>query len=91
MERILQDDLTSWTPRPRPERRELQGRYVRLEPLDPARHGDELFSLSTAETDEGRFRWLFETAPRDRQAFDQWLATSASSEDPLFFAVIDKA
>ena len=27
-------DLTNWTPRPLPAREPLEGRYVRLEPLD---------------------------------------------------------
>jgi len=37
---------------------------------------------------EERFRWLFEQ-PQERAAFDLWLARSAESEDPLFFAVVD--
>ena len=32
-------DLGNWTPRPRPARAAIEGRYCRLEPLDPKRHG----------------------------------------------------
>ena len=39
---------------------------------------------------EERFRYLFE-APQARADFDRWLARSAASEDPLYFAVIDSA
>ena len=82
--------LASWTPRPRPARAPLAGRYARLEPLDPRRHGDQLFAASMAPGAEERFRYLFDT-PQDRAGFDAWLARSAASEDPLFYAVIDAA
>jgi hypothetical protein len=32
-------------PRPRPERRVLEGRWARLEPLDSDRHGPSLYAL----------------------------------------------
>lgn len=83
-------DLSTFTPRPRPERRVLEGRYCRLEPLNPARHGDELFAASMAPGAEARHRFLFE-APMERAEFQDWLGQKAASEDPLFFAVIDKA
>lgn len=82
-------DLSDWTPRPRPARVVLEGRYARLEPLDPARHGAELLAAAQAEPD--RFRWLFEEAPPDAAAFDAWLARAAASPDPMFWAVIDRA
>lgn len=87
----MADDLTNWKPRPRPARVDLDGRYVRLEPLDPVRHGDGLFEASSVADADGRFRWLFENAPADRAAFQSWLEKAAASEDPLFFAVVDKA
>jgi RimJ/RimL family protein N-acetyltransferase len=82
-------DLSRWAGVPRPERRPVEGRYVRLEPLDPARHGDDLFASARADTE--RFRYLADEAPDDRAAFDAWLDKAAASPDPLFFAVIDKA
>ncbi|MFN8829279.1 MAG: GNAT family N-acetyltransferase [Labrys sp. (in: a-proteobacteria)] len=83
-------DLANWTPRPRPARAPIVGRYVALEPLDPARHGDALFAASMAPGAEERFRYLFE-APQERPAFDAWLARMALSEDPMPFAVVDRA
>ena len=38
-----------------------------------------------------RFRWLFDYPPESREAFQPWLEKAVPSEDPLFFAVIDKA
>ncbi|WP_284177739.1 GNAT family protein [Rhabdaerophilum sp. SD176] len=83
-------DLARWTPRPLPERRVLEGRYCRLEPLDAARHGDQLFAASMAPGAEERHRYLFE-APMERAPFQVWLEGRAASQDPLFFVVIDKA
>jgi RimJ/RimL family protein N-acetyltransferase len=68
----------------------LEGQFCRLEPLDPARHGDQLFAASMAPGAEDRLRFLFES-PQDRAAFEGWLARAAASDDPLFFAVIDRS
>ncbi|MGF7160085.1 RimJ/RimL family protein N-acetyltransferase [Rhodoligotrophos appendicifer] len=83
-------DLSSWTGVPRPQRQVLEGRYVRLEPLDPARHGDNLLESARQPGADDRFRYLFEETPADGAAFDPWLIKASSSEDPLFFAVIDR-
>ena len=65
----MTEDLSNWQARPRPERKVLEGRYVRLEPLDPARHGDGLFEASTVADADSRFRWLYEYPPENRAAF----------------------
>ena len=83
--------LADWSARPRPERRVHEGRFVRLEPLDPARHGDELFAAGSGPKADELWRYLFERPIADRASFEGWLAKASSTEDPLFFAVIDKA
>ena len=82
------NELKGWTPRARPARAALEGRYCRLEPLDPDRHGGQLFAASMAPGAEERFRYLFDE-PQDRTGFDGWLERAAISEDPLVQAVID--
>ncbi len=84
-------DLSGWTPRPRPAAIALEGRWCRLERLDPARHGDSLYAASLAPGVEERFRYLFEPPPADRAAFEAWCGGAASGEDPLFYAVVDPA
>ena len=69
----------------------LDGRYTELEPLDPARHGPSLLESALRPGGEDRFRYLFEDAPIDAAAFAPWLDRAAASDDPLFFAVIDRA
>ena len=82
--------LEGFRPRARPERVVLEGRYCRLEPLDPARHGEALFAASSAPGAEERFRYLADPPP-DAGGFAAWLDRAARSEDPLFHAVVDRA
>jgi RimJ/RimL family protein N-acetyltransferase len=91
MEGDMPEDLNNWQPRPRPARRVMEGRYVRLEPLDAARHGDGLYEASSVADIDGRFRWLYDYPPESRAAYQPWLEKAEKSEDPLFFVVIDKA
>jgi len=84
-------DLTHWTPRAAPVRAPLNGRHVRLEPLDPVRHGDDLYAASTVADADERFRWLFDRPPASRQDYAHWLEQAAGSDDPLHFAVIEVA
>ncbi len=78
-------------PYPRPQRVTLEGRYARLEPLDPTRHADGLFAASTPPDAADRFRYLFEAPPTDRAELQAWVERAAKTDDPLFFAVIDRA
>jgi RimJ/RimL family protein N-acetyltransferase len=86
----VSEDLRDWSARPRPKREVLEGTYVRLEPLDAKRHGDGLYEASAMDDAHSRFRWLFEYPPASRAELQPWLDKSQASEDPLFFAVIDK-
>ena len=83
------NDLENWTARPKPVRAPLEGRYVRLEPLDPAVHGDGLFAASSVTNATERFRWLGDYPPESREAFQPWLGKAGASDDPLFFVLID--
>ena len=83
-------DLANWTGAPRPPRAAIEGRYVRLEPLGPG-HAATLYEAATAPGQDDRFRWLFETPPANRAEFDGWIARVSGSDDPLVFAVIDRA
>ena len=64
---------------------------MRLEPLDADRHGDDLFAVATLPDAAERHRYLFDDPPESRAAFRAWLDKAQRSEDPLFYAVIDKA
>ena len=95
-----QDDLREAEPRIgpkvadhpalRPGRGVMAGRLIRLEPLDPARHGDDLWAELHGPGQERVWRYLFEGPFADRAAFDAHLARKAALDDPLFFAVVDQ-
>ena len=82
-------DLSSWTPWPRPARQVLEGRYARLEPLDPAQHGDMLFEAGSGPAADELWRYLWDGPYPDRAAFETWLTRAAATEDPLVYAVRD--
>lgn len=83
-------DLSNWKGCPRPDGRSLEGRYVKLEKLDAMTHGDGLFEASRRDDADDRFRWLFEYPAQSRNEFQTWIEKAEASEDPLFYAVIDK-
>jgi RimJ/RimL family protein N-acetyltransferase len=83
--------LADPTPAPRPSRVILEGRHVRLEPLDPDRHGDALHAATIAPGADARHRYLFEPAPADRFVFDAWITKAAASTDPMFWAAVNPA
>jgi RimJ/RimL family protein N-acetyltransferase len=87
---MMTKDLSNWTPRPKPERTTLNGRLIRLEPLNAAKHGDGLYSGATEGDADGRFRWLFDETPQTRAEFDVWLNKVEASDDPLFYAVVNQ-
>ena len=84
-------DLRGWKAAPKPGPVILEGAYVRLEPLDPARHAGDLFAAAGAPGAEDRFRYLAEDPPADLTELRRWAEKAAVSDDPLFFAVIDKS
>jgi RimJ/RimL family protein N-acetyltransferase len=78
-----------WKPVAAPARAPLHGHTVRLEPVDAARHADDLFDLSTGAP--RLWTYLGYGPFPDRAAFRHWLEARAGEEDPLFFAAIDGA
>lgn len=83
--------LLNWHPAASPERRTLTGRYINLVPLDAALHGDDLWqALQGPDSDPALWDYLPYGPFPERAPFDAWLAGNAASDDPLFFAVIDR-
>lgn len=69
-----------------PERIALAGNYAQLEPLGP-QHVKGLFEAVVPE----RFAYLFEAGPKTEAEMAQWVAGAVQKNDPLYFAVIDRA
>jgi RimJ/RimL family protein N-acetyltransferase len=83
--------VPGWTARPRPPRTAIEGRLVRLEMLDAARHTADLYAAN-AEDREGRIWTYMAYGPyAEESAYRDWVTGMAKSDDPLFHAIIDKA
>jgi RimJ/RimL family protein N-acetyltransferase len=78
------------SPAPRPRRIAMEGRHVTLAPLDPAAHGDDLWESTRSAANDCLWRYLFDGPYPDRASFDANLESKAASEDPLFFAILDR-
>ena len=88
----MSESLQHWQPATIPDNRTLEGLYIRLEKLDPARHGDDLWlALQGPESDPKLCDYLPYGPFPERSAFDAWLEKNAASADPHFYAVIDSA
>lgn len=83
--------LPGWLPPPSPPREAIEGRFCRLEPLDPGRHAATLFAANAAD-EEGRSWTYLPYGPfRNLSTYCEWMNTSCLGNDPLFFAVVDRA
>ena len=79
----------NWTPRSFPPAKVLQGRWCRLEPLDPARHLDDIWQAMAGHPSV--WDWLSATLPPSREAYGELLAMMAGKAGIIPFAVIDEA
>nr|WP_306767877.1 GNAT family protein [Martelella alba] len=84
------DALPHWRARERPQRRELTGRFCRLEPLAPA-HGPALFQAWHSIGDDRDWTYFSRRRPGTPAECDALIAANAASDDPLHYAVIDLA
>jgi len=75
----------------RPDRRVIAGRFIRLEPLDPDRHGSSLWEETHGIGAAVRWQYLFDEPFADEKCFRDFLARKAASIDPLFYAIIDQS
>src|SRR5262249_26548777 len=83
--------LPGWAPPPAPPREPMQGRYCRLEPLDPDRHAAELFEADAADTDGRSWTYLAYGPFRTLSDYRGWMGATCLGDDPLFFAILDRA
>ncbi|HXS95310.1 MAG TPA: GNAT family protein [Candidatus Limnocylindrales bacterium] len=69
----------------------IPGRLVTVAPLDPARHGDSLWAAWSGDENDGLWTYLFDGPYESREAFQSALEKKASTNDPLFFAIVENA
>ena len=75
-----------------PARQRFTGSSVSIEPIDPSRHGDDLYTAACGpDGDPSNQMWTYMSfGPfADKDDFRAWLAPQGASEDPLVFALIE--
>ncbi len=82
------EPVPGWAPRPRPAPRSLEGRWCRLEPLDPSCHVEDLYHANRMDGQGRMWAYLSYGPFEDLQAYRQWAEQAAGSQDPLFFAIL---
>lgn len=83
--------LPTWNGAARPPRTPMAGRFCRLEPLDPDRHGADLFAAFAADAQGRNWTYLSHGPFAEEGAFQAWLRGTCQGEDPLFHAIVDTA
>jgi RimJ/RimL family protein N-acetyltransferase len=74
-----------------PKRISLEGRYVVVEPLEPAKHAADLWDAVKGPENDGLWQYLFDGPYREAAAFEQAIARKSATADPMFFAIVDRA
>lgn len=82
-------DIVDTTTARRPGAAPLEGRFCRLEALDPARHGAALWQAITGHDEI--WDYLAYGPFRTEPEFQAWLESRAVLLDPFSYAVVDKA
>lgn len=81
--------VANWVPPPRPGPAALDGRFVRLERLDPAAHADDLHRANSV--DAAIWDYMPYGPFDDAAAYLAWTQAMAPLHDPCFYALRDRA
>ncbi len=82
--------LQDWSACARPPKTRIEGRYCRVEPIDPDRHAADLHAANLADR-EGRIWTYLPYGPFTAlEDYRSWMQSACLAEDPLFHAIIDK-
>ncbi len=82
---------SDWRPPPRPSRKLLEGRFCRLEPIDPDRHAEALFRANALDTDGRGWTYLPYGPFADLATYTAWMRDNCLGDDPFFYAIVDLA
>ena len=83
--------VPGWVPPPRPSRETIEGRFCRLEPLDPDRHAEALCAADAEEESEHSWTYLPYGPFPSLGDYRAWILDFCMGDDPSFFAIVDRA
>jgi RimJ/RimL family protein N-acetyltransferase len=82
--------VPNWTPRAQPPRTPMEGRFCRVEVLDPERHATEIYEANTADKDGRSWTYMGYGPFANFADYRAWADAAAKSSDPLFHAIVDR-
>ena len=88
---VIGSPLPGWTPRPRPPRTPMQGRFCRLEPLDADRHAHALFDAYAADAEGRNWTYLPYGPFPSAEAYAAAVKSLQGLDDPMPFAIVELA
>ncbi len=74
----------------RPAMTPLEGRFCRLEKLDPT-HSAELYEALRADETGALWTYLSESPPADLSELSAWVEQASDQPDPAYYALIERA
>ena len=91
LDQPLGDPVPGWTARPRPSPSVMQGRLMRLEPLDSSRHAADLHDGFSLDADARHWTYLSYGPFASATDYAQWIDGTRTQANELYFAVVDQA
>ena len=83
--------LPNWSLRPLPPRTPIEGRYSRVEPLEPARHAADLFAANSDDAEGRNWTYLPYGPFASFDLYREFLEAAARRDDPLVHVIVDRA
>ena len=80
--------MKAFQPASPPSARVVPGQYARLQPLDPASHGADLWNAIVGHDD--LWRYMAHGPFANETVFREWLTSRADQRDMVTFAVVDR-
>jgi len=82
--------LPGWQARPRPPRTAMEGRFCRLEAIDPSRHAADLFAANGDDRDGRNWTYLPYGPPMHWEDYRRWMEQFCRGDDPLYHAILER-
>src|SRR5271169_6191909 len=82
--------LPDWSPRPSPPRKAVDGRFCRIEPLEPERHAVDLFAANSDDTEGRNWTYLPYGPFPSFDLYREFLEAAARRDDPLVHAIVER-
>lgn len=82
--------VPGWVPPPLPPREPIEGRYVRVAPIDEQFAGD-LYDAHLQDRDGHSWTYLPYGPFANERDYREWMRATCFGADPLFHAIVDRA